>query len=32
MQFLAGAHAVDRHFVEAAPADNLPLFMGLMQV
>ena len=31
-QFLAGAHAVDRHFVEAAPADNLPLFMGLMQV
>ena len=31
-QFLAGAYAVDRHFVEAAPADNLPLFMGLMQV
>ena len=31
-QFLAGAHAMDRHFVEAAPAENLPLFLGLLQV
>ena len=31
-QFLAGAHAVDRHFVEAAPAHNLPMLLGLLQV
>ena len=29
---LAGAHAMDRHFVEAAPAANLPLQLGLLDV
>lgn len=31
-QFLAGAHAMDRHFAEATPEENLPLFLGLLQV
>lgn len=31
-QLLAGAHAVDRHFVQAAPDKNLPLLLGLLQV
>lgn len=31
-QFLAGAHAMDCHFVQAPPAENLPLFLGLLQV
>ena len=30
--FLAGAHAMDRHFAEAPPAQNLPLLLGLLDV
>ena len=30
--FLAGAHAMDRHFAEAEPARNLPLQLGLLDV
>ena len=30
--FLAGAHAMDRHFAEAPPARNLPLVLGLLDV
>ncbi len=29
---LAGAHAMDRHFAEAPPAQNLPLLLGLLDV
>lgn len=29
---LAGAHAMDRHFLEAAPHDNMPLTLGLLDV
>jgi len=29
---LAGAHAMDRHFAESAPAQNLPLVLGLLDV
>jgi glucose-6-phosphate isomerase len=29
---LAGAHAMDRHFVEAPPEGNLPLQLGLLDV
>jgi glucose-6-phosphate isomerase len=29
---LAGAHAMDRHFAEAAPEANLPLQLGLLDV
>ncbi|MDO5653709.1 MAG: glucose-6-phosphate isomerase [Brachymonas sp.] len=31
-QLLASAHAVDRHFVESPPENNLPLLLGLLQV
>jgi len=31
-EFLQGGAAMDRHFREAAPADNLPLLMGLLSV
>ena len=30
--FLAGFHAMDRHFAEAAPEKNVPLLMGLRNV
>jgi glucose-6-phosphate isomerase len=30
--FLAGAHAMDQHFLTAQPASNLPLLMGLAGV
>jgi len=30
--FLAGAHAMDRHFAEAPLADNLPVQLGLLDV
>ncbi|MGD7706153.1 glucose-6-phosphate isomerase [Microlunatus sp. Y2014] len=30
--FLAGFHAVDEHFAKAAPAENVPLLMGLLNV
>jgi len=30
--FLAGAHAMDRHFAEAPPARNVPLLLGLLDV
>src|SRR5205085_249187 len=30
--FLAGAHAMDRHFAEAPAARNLPLLLGLLDV
>ncbi len=30
--FLDGFHQVDRHFVETAPAANVPLLMGLLNV
>ncbi|WP_297907929.1 glucose-6-phosphate isomerase [uncultured Actinomyces sp.] len=30
--FLSGFHAMDRHFVEAAPEKNVPLLMGLLNV
>ena len=30
--FLAGLHAMDRHFAEAAPEKNVPLLMGLLNV
>ena len=31
-QFLAGAHAMDQHFLHQAPAQNLPLRLGLLDV
>ena len=31
-ELLAGAHAMDRHFAEAAPEFNLPLQLGLLDV
>ena len=31
-EFLAGFHVMDEHFRSAAPADNLPLLMGLLNV
>ena len=31
-ELLAGFHAVDRHFAEAPPDENLPLLMGLIGV
>jgi len=30
--FLAGAHAMDQHFLNAAPAQNLPVRLGLLDV
>jgi glucose-6-phosphate isomerase len=30
--FLAGAHAMDRHFAESPPEANLPLWLGLLDV
>ncbi|MFC2620472.1 MAG: glucose-6-phosphate isomerase, partial [Pauljensenia sp.] len=30
--FLAGFHAMDRHFLEASPEKNVPLLMGLLNV
>ena len=30
--FLAGFHAMDRHFAEAAPEKNVPLLMGMLNV
>ena len=30
--FLAGFHALDRHFVTAEPARNVPLLMGLLNI
>ena len=30
--FLAGFHAMDRHFAEASPEKNVPLLMGLLNV
>jgi glucose-6-phosphate isomerase len=30
--FLAGFHAIDRHFVEAPLAENVPVLMGLLNV
>ena len=32
MQLLAGARAVDKHFAQAAPQENLPLLLGLLEV
>ncbi|MBX3578500.1 MAG: glucose-6-phosphate isomerase [Rhizobiaceae bacterium] len=29
-RFLAGAHAMDRHFATAAPLENIPVVMGLV--
>jgi glucose-6-phosphate isomerase len=31
-ELLAGAHAVDRHFLEAPPERNVPLIMGLLGI
>lgn len=31
-EFLAGFHTVDQHFAQAAPEENLPLLMGLLNV
>jgi glucose-6-phosphate isomerase len=31
-RFLDGAHAMDRHFVEAPPTENLPILLGLIGV
>jgi glucose-6-phosphate isomerase len=31
-QFLAGAHAMDQHFLSQPPAHNLPLRLGLLDV
>ncbi|MFP4450405.1 MAG: glucose-6-phosphate isomerase [Rhodosalinus sp.] len=31
-EFLAGAHAMDRHFLEAEGADNMPLMMALVGI
>jgi glucose-6-phosphate isomerase len=31
-QFLAGAHAMDQHFLHANPAQNLPIRLGLLDV
>merc|ERR1719352_968151 len=28
-KFLQGGHAMDKHFMQAPPAENLPLLMGL---
>ncbi|MDO4243753.1 MAG: glucose-6-phosphate isomerase [Actinomyces sp.] len=30
--FLAGFHAIDEHFATRAPADNVPMLMGLLNV
>ncbi len=30
--FLAGFHAIDSHFLQAPPAENVPLLMGLLNV
>ncbi len=30
--FLAGFHAMDRHFAEAEPSNNVPLLMGLLNI
>lgn len=32
VEMLEGAHAMDRHFVEAPPGQNLPLLLGLLGV
>jgi glucose-6-phosphate isomerase len=32
MRFLAGGHAMDTHFVNAKPSENLPILMGLLGV
>ncbi|MFC7581041.1 glucose-6-phosphate isomerase [Schaalia naturae] len=31
-EFLGGFHTIDRHFATAAPRDNVPLLMGLLNV
>jgi glucose-6-phosphate isomerase len=31
-ELLAGAHAMDRHFAQAPPAQNLPMLLGLLDV
>ncbi len=31
-EFLSGFHAMDEHFATAAPAENVPLLMGLLNV
>ena len=31
-QFLSGFHAVDEHFATRAPAQNVPILMGLLNV
>ncbi len=31
-ELLKGAHAMDRHFLEAEPAGNMPLILGLLDV
>ena len=31
-ELLAGAHAMDRHFADAAPAQNMPLLLALLAV
>lgn len=31
-EFLAGGHAIDRHFLVTSPEDNLPMLMGLIGV
>ena len=31
-ELLSGAHAMDRHFVEAPPEQNMPLIMGLLGI
>jgi len=31
-QFLEGGHAMDQHFLKAAPSENLPMIMALLQV
>ncbi len=30
--FLAGFHAIDQHFAEAAPEENVPLLMGMLNI
>ena len=32
MEFLAGAHAMDRHFSGTSPAGNVPVMLGLLDV
>jgi glucose-6-phosphate isomerase len=32
MRFLAGGHAMDTHFVNSKPSENLPILMGLVGV